>query len=144
MVKRINKAIELLEDGQPVYASHPGELSYDSGIELSQTWADILLIDFEHHPFDTVGLTHFMKGLRDGGPTPSGHLTPTVITTLPHNAITREEVLYNAWQARHALTTGVHGILHTHARDPESVKEFEATTRNVFQNNGRDINHEGI
>ena len=46
MVKRINKAIELLEDGQPVYASHPGELSYDSGIELSQTWADILLIDF--------------------------------------------------------------------------------------------------
>ncbi len=31
MAKRINKAIELLEDGQPVYASHPEELSYDAG-----------------------------------------------------------------------------------------------------------------
>ena len=144
MVKRINKAIELLEDGQPVYASSPGELSYDSGIELSQTWADILLIDFEHHPFNTVGLTDFMKGLKDGGPTPSGHLTPTVITTLPHNAITREEVFYNAWQARHALTTGVHGILHTHARDPEAVKAFVATTRYVFQTIGRDIIPEGL
>ena len=144
MAKRINKAIELLQEGQPVYASHPEELSYDAGVKQSQTWADILLVDFEHHPFDTVGLTAFMKGLRDGGPTPSGHLTPTVITTLPHNAITREEVLYNAWQARHALTTGIHGLLHTHARDPEAVKAFVATSRYVFQTIGRDIIPEGL
>lgn len=141
---RINKAIELLDDGQPVYASHPPELTYIAGKELSKTWADILLIDFEHHPFDTVGLTEFMRGLKDGGPTASGHLTPTVITTLPHNAISREEVLYNAWQARHVLTTGVHGILHTHARDPESVKAFVATTRYVFQTIGRDVLPEGL
>ena len=141
---RINKAIELLDSGQPVYASPPPELTYVAGKELSKTWADILLIDFEHHPFDTVGLTEFMRGLKDGGPTASGHLTPTVITTLPHNAISREEVLYNAWQARHVLTTGVHGILHTHARDPESVKAFVATTRYVFQTIGRDILPEGL
>ncbi|MEZ4657368.1 MAG: hypothetical protein R2911_07335 [Caldilineaceae bacterium] len=49
----------------------------------AQTWADMLLLDFEHHPFDTVGLTNYMRGLKDGGPTPSGHLTPTVVCSYP-------------------------------------------------------------
>ena len=141
---RINKCIELLEQGQPVYATHTPELTYDAGRDLAQTWADLIIIDFEHHPFDTLGLTKFMRGLKDGGPTPSGHPTPTVITTLPSNCISREEVLYNAWQSRHALTTGVHGLMHTHARDPEAVKAFVATTRYPFQTVGRASIPEGL
>ena len=92
MAQRINKAIELLQMGEPVYMTHPEELSYDNGREMSQTWADVILMDFEHHFFDIGGLTQFMKGLKDGGPTPSGHPTPTVITTLPSNCISPEEV----------------------------------------------------
>ena len=144
MAARINKAIELLEQGQPCYATHPPELTYEAGKELAQTWADIILVEFEHHAFDIVGLTKFMKGLKDGGPTPSGHPTPTVITTLPSNCITREEVLYNAWQSRHVLATGAHGLLHTHARDPEAVKAFVATTRYPFQTLARDVIPEGL
>ena len=116
MAKRVNKVIDLWEQGQPVYHNHPEELSYEAGLEGAKTFADMFLIDFEHNPFDTVGLTKFMQGLKDGGPTASGHLTPTVVCTLPSNAITPEEVRYNAWQARHVLTAGVHGILHTHTR----------------------------
>ena len=86
---RINKCIELLEQGQPFYATHPTELTYEAGLKDSQTWADMLMTDFEHHPFDTVGLTNYMRGLKDGGPTPSGHATPTVLCTLPSNAITQ-------------------------------------------------------
>ena len=104
----------------------------------------MLLIDFEHHPFDTVGLTGYMRGLKDGGPTASGHLTPTVVCTLPSNAITPEEVLYNAWQARHVLTAGVHGILHTHARTAESVKAFVQITRYPFQTLERELIGEGL
>ena len=96
---RINKCIELLAAGQPIYATHPSSLTYEAGLADAKTWADMLLIDFEHRPFDTVGLTSYMHGLKDGGPTPSGHPTPTVVCTLPTNAITPEEVLYNAWQA---------------------------------------------
>ncbi len=137
-MKRINKCIELLEQRQPVYVTHTTDLTYESGKEMARTWADLILIDFEHHPFDTSGLTKFMQGLKDGGPTPSGHLTPTVISTLPSNCNSPEEVLYNAWQARHVLTTGVHGILHTHARSPEAVRAFVATTRYPFQKIGLD------
>ena len=135
---RINKAIELLEQGQQVYLTGTPELSYEAGKNMAQTWADLLLVDFEHHAFDIIGLTKFMRGLKEGGPTPSGHVTPTVVTTLPSNCKTPEEVLYNAWQARHVLTAGVHGILHTHARSPEAVRAFVAITRYSFQTVGRD------
>ena len=144
MAKRINKCIELLEQGQPYYTTHPSELSYEAGLQDSQTWADMLMMDFEHHPFDTVGLTNYMRGLKDGGPTASGHPTPTVLCTLPSNAISPEEVRYNAWQARHVLSAGVHGILHTHTRTAESVKAFVQITRYPFQSLGRDVIGEGL
>ena len=111
---RINKLIDLIEAGQQIYISKPDELTFQCGKEMANTWADLLLVDFEHHYFDVKGLHEFMKGLKAGGPTKSGHLTPAVITTLPSNATTVNEVLANAWQSRHVLSTGVHGILNTH------------------------------
>jgi 4-hydroxy-2-oxoheptanedioate aldolase len=143
-VAKINKCIALLEAGQPCYATHPTQLTYEAGLQDAKTWADMLLIDFEHHPFDTVGLTSYMRGLKDGGPTASGHPTPTVVCTLPSNAITPEEVRYNAWQARHVLTAGVHGILHTHTRTAESVKAFVQITRYPFQSLSREVIGEGL
>ena len=144
---RINKCIELLEQGQPIYVLHdsqPPELSYDCGQALARTWADMLVVEFEHYEFDVSGLTRFMQGLVDGGPTSSGHATPTVLATLPHNALSADEVRYNAWQARHVLAAGVHGILHTHARDAEAVKWFVASCRYAFQAHGRDVLPEGL
>lgn len=141
---RINKCIELLEQDQPVFSTSTPELSYEVGRNLAKTHADFIMIEFEHHAFDMVGLWKFMKGLKDGGPTPSGHLTPAVITSLPANATTREEVLANAWQTRHVLATGVHGILHTHARDPEAARAFVATARYPFQTLGRPTIPEGL
>mgnify|MGYP006147531899 CR=1 FL=1 len=82
---RINRVIELWEQGQPVYHEGIGDLTYENGKKMSDTWADYLLADFEHAPFDMVGLRNFMQGLADAGPTRSGHRTPTVMTTLPSN-----------------------------------------------------------
>lgn len=135
---RINKVIELIEQGQPVFSTGAPELTFEAGVELSQTWADLIMVEFEHHAFDTIGLYKFMQGLHHGGPTPSGHATPAVICTLPSNCITPEEVKYNAWQSRHVLAAGIHGILHTHARSAEAVKWFVATTRYPFQTIGLD------
>lgn len=144
MAKRINKAIELLQSGQPVYITHAAEPSYECGKSMAKTWADVILMDFEHYFFDIGGLTKFMKGLKDGGPTNSGHPTPTVITTLPSNCTTINEVLANAWQVRHVLSTGAHGILHTHARSAEAVRTFVATCRYPFQEIGRGVIPEGL
>ena len=45
--KRVNKAIELLEAGQPIYCTdaHGG---YEEGREMAQTWADHVNYDMEH------------------------------------------------------------------------------------------------
>jgi 4-hydroxy-2-oxoheptanedioate aldolase len=104
----------------------------------------MIVIEFEHYPFDIPGLTRFMQGLRDGGPTASGHRTPTVIAALPQNGVSADEMRLNAWQARHVLSTGVHGLLLTHARDPEAVRWFVAACRYPFQSLGREVLPEGL
>ena len=47
---RINKAIELLDDNQPIYymGAHSGHvLTYEQGIKDAQTWADYINIGME-------------------------------------------------------------------------------------------------
>ena len=50
---RINRAIELLEQGQPIYytGSHEGtDGSFEQGVKDAQTWADDISYDMEHAP----------------------------------------------------------------------------------------------
>lgn len=136
MAKRINRCIELLEQGQPIYYTDAGLLTFENGVQQAKTWADFLITDFEHNPFNVQGLNEFMKGLVAGGPTRSGHRTPTVISTLPSNARTVDEVRINAWQIRQVLTAGVHGVLHTHARQADAVRAFIEECRYPFQTIG--------
>ena len=143
MAKRINRVIELIESGEPVYYTGIGELTYENGLKQASTWADFLITDFEHHAFDVAGLTAFMKGLVDGGPTKAGHRTPAVISTLPSNCRTIEEVRANAWQIRQVLSAGVHGILHTHARQADAVRAFIEECRYPFHKEGREGLGEG-
>ena len=65
---RINKCIELLQQGQDIFTAGAPELTYEAGRELSQTWADMILTDFEHRPFDVVGLMNFMRVTEGRGP----------------------------------------------------------------------------
>ncbi|MCH7907212.1 MAG: hypothetical protein IIC92_05355 [Chloroflexi bacterium] len=136
MPKRINRCIDLLEAGHTIYYTGAGELTYENGKKQSQTWADFLIVDFEKDPFDVVGLNQFMQGIVDGGPTPDGYRMATVLATLPSNAKTRVEVEANAWQVRHVLSAGVHGILHTHARQADAVQAFVEQVRWPFQTIG--------
>jgi len=128
--------INVLEKDGIVIFTSAEELDYRSGFEMSKTWADAILVDFEHDPFDTVGLKSFMTGISDGFISNNLDFMPSVITTLPSNCMTSDEVLYNSWQVRHVLGAGVHGVLHTHARTPEAVKTFVATTRYPFNKLG--------
>src|SRR3989449_11710140 len=88
--KRINKAIELLSQGQPIYytGSHSGtDGSFEQGKRDAQTYADYISYDMEHAPYDIKGLADYMQGLAAGGPTRSGHRTPAVIVNVPVNGV---------------------------------------------------------
>ena len=134
MAKRINRAIELLEDDQPIYYTglHSFSrdfLTYEQGKKDSAIWADYINIGMEHGPFDMGGLEAYMDGLVDGGPTPSGHITPTVIVELPVQGESAEIIKYNAWQIRQILARGVHGILLCEATSAEAVAAFVESCR---------------
>src|SRR5436309_5751917 len=129
---RINRAIELLDQGQPVYytGSHEGtEGSFEQGVKDAQTWADYISYDMEHAPFDVKGLAEYMRGLAKGGPTRSGHRTPAVIVNVPVNGTDEATIRANAWMFHQVLATGVHGILLCHADSPGAVKAFVEAVR---------------
>ena len=130
-MRRVNRCVELLDQGQPVYYDRVSvtDLSYDSGRDLCGTWADFLRIEMEHQALDVPALYDFMRGLKDAGPTRSGHVTPAVFCTIPASGMSEDEVRANAWQIRHILGTGVHGLYLPHVRDPKAVRTFVEATR---------------
>ena len=130
--KHINRAIELLEAGQPVYytGSHNGtEGTFEAGKADAQTFADYISYDMEHAPYDVKGLGEYMKGLAAAGPTKSGHRTPAVIVNVPVNGIDEAAVRANAWMFSQVLATGVHGIMLTHADTPGAIRAFVEMSR---------------
>ncbi len=138
--KRINQAIELLAEGQPIYytGSHSGTTgTYEQGVKDAQTYADYISYDMEHAPFDVKGLQEYMRGLVAGGPDRSGHRTPAVIVNVPVNGMDAEAVHANAWMFNQVLATGVHGVMLTHADDPGAIRAFVEAVR--FP-----IHHEGV
>src|SRR5207302_5297845 len=129
---RINRAIELLDQGQPVYytGSHEGtEGSFEQGVKAAQTWADYISYDMGHAPFDVKGLAEYRRGLAKGGPTKSGHRTPAVIVNVPVNGTDEATVRANAWMCQQVLATGVHGVLLCHADTPGAVRAFVEAVR---------------
>jgi len=130
--KRINRAIELLEQGQPIYYTSASGAGYEEGKKMAHTWADYITYEMEHGAFDITRLRDFMRGLADGGPTKSGHRTPAVICTLPVPGLDHATMMANSWMVEQVLSSGVHGILLVHARTPEAVRTFVRAARYPF------------
>jgi 4-hydroxy-2-oxoheptanedioate aldolase len=140
-VSRVNRAIELLAQGQQVFytGGHTGHvLTHAQGVEDAQTWADYINVGMEHGSFDVAGLAEYMRGLVDGGPTNSGHRTPAVIVEAPVNGTDEATVRLNSWQLRQILARGVHGILLCQAESAAAVRAFVEACRYPHQLAGVD------
>jgi 2-keto-3-deoxy-L-rhamnonate aldolase RhmA len=132
MATRINRAIELLAQDQPIYYSggHTGHvLTREQGRKDVHIWADYINVGFEHGAMDFHGLAEYLAGMVEGGPTNSGHRTPTVIVEAPVNGINEDYILYNAWQFRQILGRGAHGILLCQAETAGAVRAFVESCR---------------
>ena len=141
MTGRVNRAIELLEQDQPIYyvGGHTGHvLTREQGREDAHIWADYINVGMEHGAFDLAGLDAYMAGLIEGGPTNSGHRTPTVIVEAPVNGTDEANIRYNAWQFRLILGRGVHGILLCQAETAGAVRAFVESCRYPNQAAGVD------
>ena len=138
--KRINRAIELLAEGQPIYytGSHSGTTgTYEQGMKDAQTYADYISYDMEHAPFDVKGLSEYMHGLAAGGPTQERPSHAGRDRQRAGERHSTKRVRANAWMFKQVLATGVHGVLLTHADDPGAMRAFVEAVR--FP-----IHHEGV
>jgi 4-hydroxy-2-oxoheptanedioate aldolase len=141
MATRINRAIELLAEGQAIYyvGPHTGHmLTAAQGVEDSKSWADYINVGMEHGAFDMTGLAAYMRGLVDGGPTRSSHRAPTVIVEAPVNGTDEQNVHFNAWQFRQILGRGAHGILLCQAETAGSARVFVESCRYPHHHEGVD------
>ena len=123
--RRLNKVIELWEDGQPVYYTSwgvgPGTDPYEQGKKMCKTYADAINIEFEHGLFDLKDLREFMRGLKDGGGTRSGHRFPATFVTPPILGLSEAYMYANSWVIGQIWDAGVTGIHICHARDPKAT-----------------------
>ena len=143
--KRINRAIELLEQGQPIYytGSHNGTTGgFEQGKLDAQTWADYISYDMEAAPYDIAGLAAYMQGLAAAGPTRTGHRTPAVIANLPVRGTDEATVRANAWMIEQVLATGVHGILLCHATTAGAVRALVEAVR--YPNREQGVGQQGL
>lgn len=135
-MSRVNRAIELLAAGQPVYYDRPDEKGYEGGRQASATWADYLSYEMEHSPYEIGELRAFMQGLAEAGPTRSGHYSPAVIVTLPLDGADEVVLRANSWMIKQVLACGVHGLLLCHADTPGAIKTFVEYARYPFNTQG--------
>lgn len=141
--RRINKAIELLEQGQPIYYVMATG-GYDEGRKQAQTWGDMIIYDMEHGgPLDFGALQAFMHGLVDGGPTKSGHRTPAVVPQLPVGGLDPTTMMANYWMFTQLLDMGCHGVHLCHARDPRAIEVMVQAVRYPFNRVGTAVD-EGL
>src|SRR5262249_21074951 len=137
--KHINRAIELLEAGQPVYytGSHSGtEGTFEAGKADAQPYADYTSYEMEHAPEGVKGLGEYMKGRAAGARRKSGLPPPAVVVNVPVNGIDEAAVRANAWMFSQVLATGVHGIMLTHADTPGAVRAFVEMSRLPLHHQG--------
>jgi 4-hydroxy-2-oxoheptanedioate aldolase len=137
--KHINKMIDILQQGQPIYyeSSHEGIAGgFELGKKDAQTWADYIVYDMEHAPYNIQALADYMRGLAAGGPTKDGHRTPAVLVVVPVNGTDETTVRANAWMFWQVLATGAHGILLAHADTPGAVRAFVEAARFPIHHQG--------
>jgi 4-hydroxy-2-oxoheptanedioate aldolase len=124
--RRLNKAIELWEDGQPIYYQDSGLGAgvdpYAQGVRMARTYMDAINVEMEHGVVDILMLREFMRGLVDGGPTRSGHRTPAVFVETGIIGLDEAYARANTWLIEQYLDAGVHGIHVCHARDAKAIQ----------------------
>ncbi len=136
----IHRSIGLLKERKPVFVCHPSvppELSIESGRQFATTWADLIVIEFEHYGLNPIGLSRFMQGIRDA--TPSSDSMVTVVATLSVSGNSVESINANSWQIRQLLATGIHGLILPQVSDVRAVVNFVQASRFSIHKQRQDV-----
>ena len=107
--QRVNKLIELFENGEPGFGVLSFDYSLNNARSLATSGLDFVFIDMEHAPFDVERLREFLLGMTNKRSIlEKGNLQPDVVPFVRIPAAGGAEELIS--QAKQVLDVGVFGI----------------------------------
>jgi len=107
--RRLNRTIETLESGKPVFGLATGDFSLINARSLAASQLDFVIIDMEHNPLDIETLQRFVLGMinpRTIAAKGFPQMDVTPIVRIPANG--REQTQY---MVKQALDVGVYGVM---------------------------------
>lgn len=107
--ERLNRTIELLEAGHPVFGHFLFDMSDELAIRVARSKLDFVIIDMEHRPYDVQRLRSFLLAMTDKRAildSDSLQMSVTPIVRLPTSNVQQVEQL-----AKQALNMGAFGLM---------------------------------
>jgi 4-hydroxy-2-oxoheptanedioate aldolase len=139
---RLNRAIELLENGQPAFGVLSADYSLGNARTLARSDLDFIIIDMEHFPFDVERLRMFLLGMTDKRLIEEkGNVQMNVTPFVRVPATGSEEVLF---QAKQVLDVGVFGVMYPSIDTPEEAERAVRATRYPQVNGAPDFEPAGL
>ena len=140
---RLNKVIELLEQGKTVFGALVRNGNLDDVLELGDSDYDFCYIEMEHDGFSFIdlrnSLQHFMSRKRVHE---KGSLQPDVVPVvrIPPNS---RESRYNQWIIKQSLDAGVYGLVLPHLSTPDDAQAAVIASRYPQLPGAPDLEPEG-
>lgn len=124
---RLNRSIETLAKGEPVFGLFSGDFSLANARALARSNLDYVLIDMEHTAFNMETLQQFLLGMTDTQRiAQQGHtqMRTTPIVRLPANGRNDPE-----WMVKQILDIGAFGIMFPYVENAEQARRAVSAMR---------------
>ncbi len=124
---RLNRSIEALSKGEPVFGLFSGDFSLANARALARSNLDYVLIDMEHTAFNMETLQQFLLGMTDAQRiAEQGHtqMRTTPIVRLPANGRNDPE-----WMVKQILDIGAFGIMFPYVENAEQARRAVSAMR---------------
>ncbi len=139
---RLNRAIDLLANGQAAFGVLSFDYSLDNARSLASSGLDFIIIDMEHAPFDIERLRLFLLGMTDKRMIQEeGNLQANVVPLVRIPATGSEDVV---WQIKQVLDVGVFGVMVPSVNNREEAELAVRALRYPQLNGAEDYEPAGL
>lgn len=124
---RLNRMIELWEQGKPAFGSFARFRDADGAVYYASSQQDFVIFDMEHGPADFSQFRVFLQFMLDRGALlKKGNAQPNVVplARIPPNAGER-----NQWTLKQTLDLGAYGVMTPHVSNAGDARHLLASIR---------------
>jgi 4-hydroxy-2-oxoheptanedioate aldolase len=124
---RLNRLIELWEQGKPAFGSFARFRDADGAQYYAASQQDFVIFDLEHGPADFAHLRTFLQFMLDRASLlRKGNAQPNVVplARIPSNGAER-----NQWVVKQVLDSGVYGLMAPHIKDAGDARALVSSSR---------------